>query len=184
MSTLNLDILVVPTYNTKTLGVLDISTYTTDPPSVSAPSLDVTFPGFGKVSGIPFIPLDTNILNSIILGLSKSGDPILPLPDGVYTLIYSIAPAYENYVEKSIMRVDQIQEKFDNAFMKLEMMECDMAIKPQSKLDLTSIYFFIQGSVAAANSCAVIESQKLYSQANKMLDHFTNTNCGCTGNNY
>jgi len=184
MPTLKLDFLVVPTYNIETLGVVDASTYPTDPPSVSAPSLDVTVPGFGKVSGIPFIPLEFNIVNSTILGLTIPGDPLLPLPDGVYTLRYSVAPAYANYVEKNIMRVDKLQEKFDNAFMKLDMMECDKAIKTQAKVDLTTVYFFIQGSIAAANSCAVIESEKLYNQANKMLDRFIKNNCGCSGSNY
>ena len=29
-----------------------------------------------------------------------------------------------------------LQEKFDSAFMKLDMMECDLAIKTQQKVDL------------------------------------------------
>ena len=68
--------------------------------------------------------------------------------------------------------------------MKLDMMECDRAIKTQSKVDLNSIYFFIQGSIAAANNCAVIEANKLYRQADNMLNNFIKTNCGCSGNNY
>jgi hypothetical protein len=99
-------------------------------------------------------------------------------------LKYTIAPAYENYVNKTIIRVDQLQEKFDNAFMKLDMMECDQAIKTQSKVDLNSIYFFIQGAIAAANNCAVDTANKLYAQANKMLNNFVKSNCGCSGNNY
>jgi hypothetical protein len=65
---------------------------------------------------------------------------LIPLPDGIYTLKYTVEPAYENFVVKSIMRVDRIQEKFDEAFMKLDMMECDRAIKTQQKVNLTSIY--------------------------------------------
>jgi hypothetical protein len=68
--------------------------------------------------------------------------------------------------------------------MKLDMMECDQAIKTQAKVDLNTIYFFIQGSIAAANNCAIIESSKLYETAYKMLSHFIANNCGCTGNNY
>ena len=180
---MTLDILVIPTYNTLTLGVADASTYDTDPPVVSSPTIEITMPGFVPVS-LPFNVNDFNIFNSASLGLSVVGDPLIPLPDGIYTLTYSVAPAYQNFVTKTIIRVEQLQEKFDNAFMKLDMMECDLAIKTQAKVDLNSVYYMIQGSIAAANNCAVDTSNKLYVQANKMLNNFIKTNCGCSGNNY
>jgi hypothetical protein len=183
MPTLKLDILVINTYNTFTLGIADISTYPTEPPVVTSPTIEITMPGFDPVA-IPFTVQDFNVFNSATLGLSEVGDPYLPLPDGVYYLRYSVAPAYENYVEKTIMRIEQIQEKFDNAFMKLDMMECDMAIKTQAKVDLNSIWYMIQGSIAAANNCAVDTANKLYVQANNMLNNFISNNCGCSGNNY
>jgi hypothetical protein len=39
-----LDILVIPTYNTLTLGIADASTYDTDPPVVSSPTIEITIP--------------------------------------------------------------------------------------------------------------------------------------------
>jgi len=183
MPTLSLDIVVVPTYNTKTLGIADASVYPTDPPSVSAPTIWITPPGFDKVI-LPFSVDDFTVYTSSTLGLTAVGSPYAALPDGVWFLKYSVAPALTNYVDKSIMRIDQLQEKFDQAFMQLDMMECDKAIKTQSKVDLSSIYFFIQGAVAAANNCAIEEANKLYIQANKMLDRFIGNDCGCYGNNY
>lgn len=183
MPTLNLDILVVPTYNTLTIGIADASTYPTDPPVVTAPTIEIDVPSLGVVI-LPFVVNEFNIFNSASLGLTVIGEPLIPLPDGIYNLKYSVAPAYLNFVEKSIMRIDRIQEKFDEAFMKLDMMECDMAIKTQQKVDLNSIYFFIQGSLAAANNCAVAEANKLYTQANNMLNNFIKNNCYCSGNNY
>lgn len=182
MADLKLDILVIPTYNTKTLGIADISTYPDSPP-IQAPTIEITIPGFGLVS-IPFVPNDFNVFNSTTLELTSGTDDLLPIPDGIYTLTYSVTPAYENYVTKNIMRVDQLQEKFDEAFMKLDMMECDMAIKKQSKVELSSIYFFIQGAIAAANNCAIDVANKLYAQASKQLNYFTKNNCGCSGTNY
>jgi len=183
MPTLKLDILVINTFNAMTLGIADISTYPTDPPVVTAPTIEITMPGFLPVA-LAFVPEDFNVFNSTTLGLTPVGTPMVPLPDGVYFLKYSVAPAYENYVDKTIMRVDQIQEKFDNAFMKLDMMECDSAIRTQAKVQLNSIWYMIQGSIAAANNCAVDTANKLYTQANNMLDTFIRNNCGCTGNNY
>ncbi len=183
MPTLNLDILVIPTYNTYTLGVADASTYPTNPPIVVAPTIEIDVPSLGNVV-LPFNVQDFNIFNSTSLGLTLIGEPIIPLPDGVYKLKYSVAPAYQNFVEKSIMRVDKLQEKYDEAFMKLDMMECDRAIKTQQKVNLTTIYFFIQGSIAAANNCALDEANKLYNQADNMLNNFIKNNCYCSGNNY
>ena len=82
------------------------------------------------------------------------------------------------------MRIDKLQEKFDDAFLKLNMMECDSALRTQSNVTLNTINFFIQGSLAAANNCAQKEALKLYNQASNMLDTFIKSNCGCTGNNY
>lgn len=178
MSTLN--ILVLETFDSHTLGVIDNSVYTITPTS---PNLEVIMPDRPPVN-LPFTPNTYNIFNSASLGLSIPGVPTVPLPDGVYILTYTIAPAVSNTVTKTIMRVEVIQEKFDNAFMKLDMMQCDQAIKTQQKVDLNSIYYLIQGSIAAANNCATDTANKLYNQANRMLDNFIKTDCGCSGNNY
>jgi len=180
MADLILDILVINTYNKLTLAVADISTY---PDPVTSPSIEITPPGFPAIS-IVFVPDTLNVFNSTTLGITSGDDDLVPLPDGVYILTYSVSPAFENFVTKTIQRVDQLQEKFDNAFMKLDMMECDSAIKKQSKVDLNTIYFLIQGSIAAANNCAVDTSNTLYRQASLMLDSFIKNNCGCSGNNY
>jgi hypothetical protein len=80
------------------------------------------------------------------------------------------------------MRVNKLQEKFDRVFMSLDMIECDREIKTQAKVKLNTIYLLIQGSIAAANNCAIIEANKLYDKASSMLDSMMNNNCGCAGN--
>jgi hypothetical protein len=175
---LKLDFIVVPTYSTLTLGVADASVYPDDPPTETAPTLEVSVPGYGVVS-LTYNMNDLTILSSSNLGISEVG-VYQPLPDGMYHIKYSVAPAYENFVEKSILRVDLLQEKFDRAFLQLDMMECDVAIKKQSKIALDSIYYMIQGAIAAANNCAEIQANKLYNQAFRMLDKFIKNNCGCS----
>jgi hypothetical protein len=39
-------------------------------------------------------------------------------------------------------------------------------------------------SIAAANNSAVVTANKLYAQADRLLNSFIRNNCGCTGNNY
>jgi hypothetical protein len=60
-----LDILVIPTYNTLTLGIADASTYDTDPPVVSSPTIEITIPGFNTPVSLPFNVNDFNILFKI-----------------------------------------------------------------------------------------------------------------------
>jgi hypothetical protein len=182
MADLKLDILVIPTYNVLSLGVMDASTYPTDPPDVESPSIKITVPGFGDT----ILPFDVNAFNlytTANLGITEVGSE-QPLPDGIYRLLYTVAPAYLNYVERTIMRTEKIQEKFDRAFLQLDLMECDGAIKTQSTVTLNAINFFIQGAIAAGNNCAEYEANKLYTQADNMLNNFLRNNCGCSGNNY
>lgn len=182
MVDLKLDIIVVNTYTTYNMAVVDISTYPTDPPIVDTPWIEIEVPTFGTYSGA-FSVQETNVFNSTDFGITTEGNEV-PIPDGVYHLKYTVNPAFTYYVEKSIIRVDKLQEKFDKAFMKLDMMECDGAIKKQSKVELNTIYFFIQGAIAAANDCAIIQSQKLYDQADNMLNSILNNDCGYSANNY
>lgn len=175
-----LDFLVIPTYNKFTLGVMDNSTYDVAPTN---PKLTITFAGFDPVD-VVFVPDVLNIIDSLDLGLTGVGEDLVQLPDGVYNILYTTDAVPTDSLEKNIMRIDLIQEKFDEAFMKLDMMECDKAIKTQSKVDLNTIFFLIQGSVAAANNCALVEANKLYLQAVKLLNSFIKNNCGCYGNNY
>jgi len=182
MATLKLKIVVVPTYDVASIGVADASTYPTDPPVVTDPILLATPPGFPTIS-LPFNVGSYNILTSETLGITPEGI-INPLPDGLYTFGYSVAPSSVNFTGIAIMRVDRLQEKFDNAFMTLDMMECDQAIKKQAKENLNTIYLLIQGSIAAANNCAFVQATELYNTASNMLDNMMKKNCGCTGNNY
>ncbi len=182
MASLNLRIVVLSTHDVSSITVKDISTYPDEPPVVVNPILLTTPPGFNPISN-PFVVQGDTTLTSDLLGITEPGN-IQPLPDGIYRFNYSINPANENFTEITIMRVDRLQEKFDKVFMTLDMMVCDDAIKTQAKVNLNTVYLLIQGSIAAANECAIIESNKLYDKASAMLDSMINKNCGCSGNNY
>lgn len=182
MAALNLKIVVLPTYDVSSINVADASTYPTEPPVVVDPFLLATPPGFLPVT-LPFNVQGNNILTSDKLGITASG-VIEPLPDGIYTFNYTISPSSVNSTTVTIMRVDRLQEKFDKVFMSLDMMECDNSVKTQAKVNLNTIYLLIQGAMAAANECAIIEANQLYVQASNMLDAMLKKNCGCTGNNF
>ena len=171
---------MLPTYDTYTMAINDASTYDTSPVN---PRLKVEVPSFGTAVDIPFNVNGTTIVDSTTLGITVSGFE-QSLPDGIYCLTYSIAPPDIYFVNKTIMRVDKLHEKFDAAFMKLDMMECDKALKMQAKVTLCTIYFLIQGSIASANNCDDVGAMTLYKKASNMLDTFIKNDCGCSGNTY
>ena len=178
-----LDFVVLPTYDVKTMAIMDTSTYSTDPPSVTSNQLLISIPGFSPVTINPFALQTTTVVNSTTLGITTTGNEEA-LPDGLYCIRYSVDPVATAYVEKNIARVDRLQKKFAEAFMSLDMMVCDDALQKQAREELMSIYFFIQGAIASANNCASVEFTKLYQQANKMLTYFLSKDCNCSGLNY
>jgi hypothetical protein len=183
MDDIILNITIVPTFDVQSLSVLDISTYPTrQPPVTPVYTMEITVPGFEAVV-VPFTKSVLNVYFSDTLDITETGI-LQPLPDGIYYFKYSVDVDGVPAAEKTILRVDRLQARFDEAFMQLDMMECDQAIKTQSKVELSTIYFFIQGSIAAANNCDPLTANKLYNKASKMLDTFINNNCGCSGNNY
>lgn len=174
-----LDLLLIENHSALALSLADFSVYPTAFTPVS-PTVYIKAGGFQTVT-IPFTPNSINVYTSENLGITCPGECLQAIPDGIYKVKYTINPANENFVEKTFFRVYQLQEKFDNAFMKLDMMECDGAIRKQKQVELDTIYYFIQGAIAAANKCAESKAINLYRQAEKMLNQFTTNNCECNG---
>jgi hypothetical protein len=182
MADLKLKIVVLDTHDVESILIADATAYLEEPPLVTSPTLVITAPGFLSTS-VPFNVQGYNLLTSDIFGITPPGE-IADLPDGLYEFTYSVAPSATSFVTIAFMRVNQLQEKFDKAFMSLDFMVCDNAIKTQAKVTLNTIYLLIQGAIAAANECALIESNKLYDKANAMLETLLKKNCGCTGNHF
>lgn len=172
-----LDIIVMPTYSPYTLAVGDYSQYPVGY-APSSPTIEITAPGYNK-QAVSFVPKNLNLFNSTNMGITCEGQPESLLPDGLYTLKYTVAPAFTYFVTKTILRVDNIMERFDTAFMKLDITECDQAIKREQKIQLDTINYFIQCAIAAGNKCANKKAIQLYNQASKMLEKFNNQCQNC-----
>lgn len=169
---------VTPIYDKMTLGLTDISSYDAAPASAS---VVITPPGFDAVT-LSFTPEELNIFESSDLGIVATGETEVALPDGVYTVVFT--PLGEDPITIYFMRIEYLQERFDAAFMKLDITECDKALKKQAKVDLNTIYFFMQGAISSANNCAITEANTLYTTASRLLTSFIKNNCGCSGTNF
>jgi hypothetical protein len=176
-----LDLILVDTHSSQSIGFGDFSQYPQGFNIVS-PTLQVVAPGYPSVS-LTFQANSVNIYTSNNFGITPNGTPLQPLPDGVYNATYSINPSYEYYVTRTFIRVDGIMETFNTAFMKLDMMECDGPIRRERMLELDTIYYYIQGAIAAANKCAPDLATNMYRKANKMLANFVKNKCNCNAYN-
>jgi hypothetical protein len=174
-----LDLLLIDTHSAKSIGIADFSQYPTGY-SIVSPTLEIVASGFPPVT-IPFTTNSINIFTSSNLNITCVGGELDDLPDGIYTIKYSIAPAYEHNVTRTFLRIEHIQEKFDTAFMKLDILQCDGPLRHQKEEELNSIYYYIQEAIACANKCAPELALKLYKKADKMLNYFIQHKCNCNG---
>ena len=178
-NTPDLNLTILPSYDAKQMLVGDISEYPSNWNIVS-PTIEVTIPAFG-IKTMPFTARSVMVLNAPVLGLDTN---LSPLPDGLWTIKYSISPALTYNVTKTFLRVDRLYASFDEAFLKLDMMECDLQLKREQFKYLYHIEFYIQGAIAAGNKCANKLAIKLYNKAARMISNFVNNQClDCNGIN-
>lgn len=173
-----LDIVILDTHSDLYLAIGDASWYATGF-NVTVPSISITPPGCTTTT-VSFVPKGVQVYNSYTLGLTS--DPatcnFMSLPDGLYTIIYSIYPSQTYSVTKNFLRVDRLYTLVDAAFLKLDMMVCDESLKKQLKDQIDLIEFYIQGAIAAANNCSLNLATQLYTKALNLTNSFVNSqNC-------
>lgn len=169
-----LDLLLIDTHSCYSMGIADFSQYPSGFNIVS-PTIQITVPSGGYVV-LTFTAQSVNIYNSTSLGFTCEDEDLQALPDGIYQFKYTINPASTYYVEKTFLRVDALQEKYDNAFLKLDL---DCMSSEEDKRALFDISLYIAEAIAAANKCALDLAMKMYRKASKLLDEFVNSNCNC-----
>lgn len=175
-NTPTLDLLIFDTHSNTTLAIGDASTYPTGF-NISTPTIEITVPSYPTVS-IAFVASSVQVYNSNTLGLTTGSNcDNIALPDGLYRIKYSVYPSYLYYVEKTFLRTDRLMAKFDDVYLKLDLFECDQAIKLQQKRTLDLIEDYINGAIAAANQCANKLAIELYTKANSLIDKFLNNSC-------
>lgn len=174
-----LDLNIVSTHNTKTLGVADISVY--EPNQViSAATLEVTPPGFKKVA-LTFTPNTVNVINSNNLNITDTVnvDELVTLPDGIWLLKYSIQPSLTNFVQKKFLRIDNIQSKYYKILLSIDLDLCPdndclptINHKDEQFIRLREIRLMIDGAISAVNNGEDLLAMNMYKRANSMLDRF------------
>jgi hypothetical protein len=172
-----LDLVILDVHNALNLAVGDTSQYFNT--AISSPTLEITPPSYPMIS-LPFVANSIQVYDSNTLGITTgAGCDLAPLPDGLYKLKYSIYPSYLYYTEKTFLRVDKLMASFDEAWLKLDIFECDGALKYQDRQKLDLIEDYINGAIAAANKCANKLAVQLYNKASTLLTKFVSGNSCC-----
>lgn len=162
----NLDLNIISTHNKTTIGIGDNSTYDMTPVS---PTLEVTVPGFNKVT-LTFSPKTLTVYNSNSLGMTTNAVNPDILPDGAWVVKYSVFPNYENYFNFTFLKTDLIEEKYYSAFLSMDINGCDNKVKRESRLELSDIWGDITTAKAAASVCNLTLAMKLYAMADRKLN--------------
>lgn len=174
-----LDILALDTNNKYTLGIADISQYPATF-NISSPTIEITAPGY-MMQSIIFVPRTIQIYDSQVLGITCGGAcSKTPIPDGVYKIKYSVYPNYKYSVTKSIIRVDQLLEKFDKVYIQLG--TCDTQYENQLRNQMHAIWAYINEAIAAANNCMEKQAMELYKKADRAIDNLLKNKCHPTWN--
>jgi len=172
-----LNLLFPETHDAQSLLIADISVYPV-PYSIVNPTIEITVPGFNTLT-LPFTAQGFTVYNSMSLEITCSDldCELIDLPDGIYRVKYSITPAYRYFVNKSFLRINKLQEKFDTVYLRLDFMQCDQAIREEDFEVLDTIQTYINGAIAAANNCLDVLAMKLYGKASQAIDDFVNHRC-------
>ena len=181
---------VPDTNNCSVFRVLDTSIYDEHVP-VTCPKLEITSPGFNESVVIDVVlsedpttnaPINFSyILNGCTLGLQTSGCGTTSerLPDGIYTLRYSVSPNDKVFVEYHYLRTCQTNNKYFNELCRLEMAACEPQPDVKDALnELRLIKSFIDAAKAKVEQCNDLqEGIELLFYAQKRLQKYASGGC-------
>lgn len=171
-----LDLMVLDAHSSKLLVIGDASIYPANF-TPSAPTLEVKVPGYSPKQ-IPFVPSNVQVYNSYTLGLTCDDDDCpIELPDGLYRLVYTIAPAQTYRKEMYYLKVDRLYEKWDQAYLKIDIFSRDGRIQEADGKLLQEIEQYIQGAIAAVNMNDQKLAVELYQKADKRINAFLEARC-------
>jgi len=173
MQTPKLDLALLDTHNLTNICVLDTSVYPSGFNKVN-PSLEITAPGFSSVT-LDFTPGSIQIYKSSNLGVVCEWCDEIELPDGIWKFKYTMYPATTYFIEKNMVRVDRLQQKFDEVYINLDITECDEKVKKADKDVLSIVDTYIQAAIAAGNKCIEKRFHTYYNKAYEILNKYINS---------
>ncbi|MCA9495585.1 MAG: hypothetical protein KC589_01470 [Nanoarchaeota archaeon] len=174
-----LDIYIDEVLNPKLLIIKDTSWYNPDiVPSNGV--IDVKNPIDNKIYSIPVGKDFLFTVNSNTLNITNVSDfkQLKELPDGIWTVKYSICPNQELFVEYSFLRNTKQTIKWMNLYCKLDLEKCNKKNYQEELKSLRDIKDLIDAAKYKADCGKYEQSLELYDRANQLLDSFSGK-CKC-----
>lgn len=165
-----LDFITLDTHSFLSLAIADTSKYVVGYTATS-PTIQIIPPTFEPIS-LAFVAGSIQVYDSSNLGISCEWCDKVSLPDGIWTVKYTNYPSTDYSIEKSFIRVDNLQAKLDEIFLRLDFMQCDNKIKKTEQELIDRIQLYIDGAIASANNCAIKQANNLYCKASGLLKNF------------
>jgi len=177
----NLSLEIPQTLNDCIMRIVDTSVYGEDCINVKCPVLQITPPGF--ICAVDFVEPDITpgfcnlILTACDLNLQTTNCDTKPnsLPDGVYTIRYSVSPNEYVFVEYNHLRVTQLLKSYYDALCEIR----NCTGKPSNEItktlrDLYDVKMYIEAAKAKVEVCHEPEAgMNLYNYAKELLGKLT-----------
>lgn len=163
---------VPDTNNPRVFRVFDTSLYS-NLLDITCGTLSITSPGFNEPVNIEVLPNFNLILNACTLGIQAHGcgNHSERLPDGIYTIRYSVSPNDKVYVEYLYLRETQMLNKYFAQLCQVELAACEPAADVKELLkELNLIKSFLDAAKAKVEVCGSPgQGMELFIYAQKRL---------------
>ncbi len=169
-----LQLSIVDLRSANVIAISDLSTYATLPDFANV-SLQLTLPNSDTI-GVTFYPGQVNIYKCVDLGLTCGDSGCTPLPDGIYSLTYSVFDTTGlliDSIDQKFIKIDTIKCKYQKQFLNLNIDGyCHNHSQKKYNEELRRIKLYIDGSVSACNGSNYVLSYDLYTKADFLLGNF------------
>ena len=175
-----LSLAIPDTYNPKILTINDESEYAVDL-AVDGAKLEIYSPGFNRPIQIDVEQGFQSNISACALNIQRSqcGQAQADLPDGVYSIRYSVSPNAEVFVEYDYLRVTAVTNLLNVALGKLQLQPIALDQTTTDKIkELRLIRTFIDAAkIRVEDQHKTTEGVELLAYAKKRLDVFLNKSC-------
>lgn len=175
-----LDIYIDKVLNPQILIVKDASWYNPDVPVTNA-YLDIKYPAAtDRYTTIRVGREFSYVINSNTLGITSAttSDGLVNLPDGLWTIRYSICPNDELFVEYTFLRNVKQLIKYNNLYCALEISKCSKKHYTEEIKKLREIKDLIDAAEYQADCGKYTQALELYDYAEEQITQFSN-GCNC-----
>jgi len=163
---------ILDTMNDCILPIMDTSIYSDKIP-VDCSYIDVLVPGFTcavRLDVAPGFCLKNITACDLELQANNCGDVFNALPDGIYSIKYSVAPNEYVYAEYNHLRITSALKKVNSVYCNMKSSCSPDVIAKKKYADISLVESMLKGAKAKVEFCHTPEEgMELYNYALKLL---------------